>query len=136
MLAGEHDELGAAVAAWVACVASCLMIFQSRRNNKSEEQDACSGRKGSLTWACIPATAEPEVRAHTLAVEDEFMVVACDGLWDILSSQRCIEIARQHLRDHNDPQTCAQHLVRCKVSTAGLHDMRGLQGSSGTCFLD
>lgn len=39
------------------------------------------------------------------------MVVACDGLWDMLSSQRCIEIARQHLRDHNNPQTCAQFLV-------------------------
>ena len=56
--------------------------------------------------------AEPEVHSHTLITEDEFMVVACDGLWDMLSSQRCVEIARQHLRDHNDPQTCAQFLVR------------------------
>jgi protein phosphatase 2C family protein 2/3 len=47
-----------------------------------------------------------------LAVEDEFMVVACDGLWDMLSSQRCVEIARRHLRDHNDPRACAQFLVR------------------------
>ncbi len=55
--------------------------------------------------------ADPEIHQHTLIVEDEFMVVACDGLWDMLSSQRCIEIARQHLRDHNDPQSCAQLLV-------------------------
>lgn len=55
--------------------------------------------------------ADPEVHVHHLILEDEFMVVACDGLWDMLSSQRCVEIARQHLRDHNDPQTCAQFLV-------------------------
>lgn len=58
---------------------------------------------------------DPEIHSHTLITEDEFMVVACDGLWDMLSSQRCIEIARQHLRDHNDPQSCAQLLV-CPVS--------------------
>ena len=62
--------------------------------------------------APLPRCAEPEVHSHTLITEDEFMVVACDGLWDMLSSQRCVEIARQHLRDHNDPQTCAQFLVR------------------------
>ena len=56
--------------------------------------------------------AEPEVHCHLLALEDEFMVVACDGLWDMLSSQRCVEIARRHLRDHNDPAACAQFLVR------------------------
>ncbi|CAL8461814.1 g1345 [Coccomyxa elongata] len=58
-----------------------------------------------------PLTSDPEIHSHTLIMEDEFMVVACDGLWDMLSSQRCIEIARQHLRDHNDPQSCAQLLV-------------------------
>ena len=38
--------------------------------------------------------------------------LACDGLWDVLPSQRAIEFARQRLREHNDPQQCAQKLVR------------------------
>ena len=46
-----------------------------------------------------------------LTSEDEFLVLACDGLWDVMSSQRCMELARTHLRDNNDPQLCAEHLV-------------------------
>ena len=66
-------------------------------------------------WRTAACAAEPEVHCHTLAVEDEFMVVACDGLWDLLSSQRCVEIARRHLRDHNDPHACAQFLVHMRM---------------------
>lgn len=55
--------------------------------------------------------AEPEVQTYTLTSEDEFLVLACDGLWDVMSSQRCMELARTHLRDNNDPQLCAEHLV-------------------------
>ena len=55
--------------------------------------------------------AEPEVQTFTLTSEDEFLVLACDGLWDVMSSQRCMELARTHLRDNNDPQLCAEHLV-------------------------
>lgn len=57
-------------------------------------------------------SADPEVHTHALQAEDEFLVVACDGLWDVLSSQRCVELARAHLRENNSPQLCAQHLVR------------------------
>jgi len=53
------------------------------------------------------------VHTHALQAEDEFLVVACDGLWDVLSSQRCVELARAHLRENNSPELCAQHLVRC-----------------------
>jgi serine/threonine protein phosphatase PrpC len=52
------------------------------------------------------------VHTHALQAEDEFLVVACDGLWDVLSSQRCVELARAHLRENNSPELCAQHLVR------------------------
>ena len=58
------------------------------------------------------SSAEPEVQTFTLTSEDEFLVLACDGLWDVMSSQRCMELARTHLRDNNDPQLCAEHLVR------------------------
>ena len=56
--------------------------------------------------------AEPEISMFTLMAEDEFIVLACDGLWDVLPSQRAVEIARQCLQlNNNDPQICAQLLV-------------------------
>ena len=58
------------------------------------------------------SSAEPEISMFTLMAEDEFIVLACDGLWDVLPSQRAVEIARQCLRlNNNDPQICAQLLV-------------------------
>ena len=60
--------------------------------------------------------AEPEVQTYTLTSEDEFLVLACDGLWDVMSSQRCMELARTHLRDNNNPQQCAEHLVSTAMS--------------------
>lgn len=58
-----------------------------------------------------PLTAEPEVSHYTLGPNDEFMVLGCDGLWDVLSSQRAVEFARIKLKEHNDPQQCANQLV-------------------------
>lgn len=58
-----------------------------------------------------PLTAEPEITQYQLGPTDEFMVLGCDGLWDVLSSQRAIEFARIKLREHNNPQQCADELV-------------------------
>lgn len=59
-------------------------------------------------------SAVPEIQIRTLSPEDEFIVLACDGLWDVWhNSQRVIEVARQNLQqNHNDPQACAQFLVQ------------------------
>ena len=70
---------------------------------------ACTERDTHLS--ILLSIAEPEVQTYTLTSEDEFLVLACDGLWDVMSSQRCMELARTHLRDNNDPQLCAEHLV-------------------------
>lgn len=58
-----------------------------------------------------PLIANPEVMCHTLEAEDEFLLLACDGLWDVFSSQRAIEFARSRLQQHNDPQQCSQDLI-------------------------
>ena len=60
------------------------------------------------------------MREHELLEDDEFMVVACDGLWDVLTSQRCVELARQHLREHNDAAACAKYLVRARLCASSV----------------
>jgi len=34
-------------------------------------------------------TAFPDVRCETMAAQDEFFVIACDGIWDMLDNQAC-----------------------------------------------
>ncbi|KAK4770867.1 hypothetical protein SAY87_031399 [Trapa incisa] len=61
--------------------------------------------------SCSPLIAEPDFRWATLCEEDEFLIIACDGLWDVMSSQYAVSLVRQGLRRHNDPQQCARELV-------------------------
>lgn len=39
-------------------------------------------------------TAEPEVTTRRLQEGDEFLLLGCDGLWDVFPSQRAVEFAR------------------------------------------
>jgi len=59
-----------------------------------------------------PLSSVPEVTEWELTREDEFLVIACDGLWDVFSSQNAIEFARGELRIHNDPAKCSEALVQ------------------------
>ena len=47
-------------------------------------------------------TAVPEVRSLRLEPGDEFLILACDGIWDVLSNQqvcdRCLHPSSQHLK--------------------------------------
>jgi protein phosphatase 2C family protein 2/3 len=46
-----------------------------------------------------------------LGHEDEFLILGCDGLWDVMTSKMVVDIARKRLQQHNDPEQCSQDLV-------------------------
>ncbi|KAJ3691941.1 hypothetical protein LUZ60_012291 [Juncus effusus] len=58
-----------------------------------------------------PLSAEPEVVVRRLTEEDEFLIMGCDGLWDVFRSQNAVDFARRKLMEHNDPAACCRELV-------------------------
>ncbi|KAF5747247.1 putative protein phosphatase 2c [Tripterygium wilfordii] len=67
--------------------------------------------KGSKGSAC-PLSAEPELKETLLTEDDEFLIMGCDGLWDVMSSQCAVSMTRKELMLHNDPERCSRELVR------------------------
>ena len=53
-------------------------------------------------------TAQPEVSQHQLTAEDEFVVVASDGLWDKLSNEEAVRLVHDTVKQ---PTMAAQRYV-------------------------
>lgn len=69
--------------------------------------EGLKGRHGGVG----PLSAEPEVMCTKLTEEDEFLVIGCDGIWDVFRSQNAVDFARRKLQEHNDPATCCKELI-------------------------
>ncbi|BEI90186.1 uncharacterized protein CcaverHIS019_0302560 [Cutaneotrichosporon cavernicola] len=59
-------------------------------------------------------TADPEILVHQIDSEEEFLVLACDGIWDCLSSQQVVDIVRRAVANGDDlGKICEDLMVKC-----------------------
>ncbi len=50
----------------------------------------------------------PDIRTVTLEPHDEFMIIACDGIWNFMSSQDAIDFVRYRLDKKTLSQICEE----------------------------
>jgi protein phosphatase 2C family protein 2/3 len=64
-------------------------------------------------------TAFPDVEIHEINADDEFLVVACDGIWDVQSSQAVIEFVRRGIVAKQDlASICENMMDNCLASNS------------------
>ncbi|EFX03955.1 protein phosphatase [Grosmannia clavigera kw1407] len=64
-------------------------------------------------------TAFPDVTVHELADNDEFLVIACDGIWDCQSSQAVVEFVRRGIAAKQELDKICENLMdNCLASNS------------------
>lgn len=65
--------------------------------------------------------AEPDIIEHLLTDHDEFVVLACDGIWDCLSNQQVIDFIRYQLCQHKSMgPICEELMDYCLAEKANM----------------
>ncbi|KAF9646036.1 PP2C-domain-containing protein [Thelephora ganbajun] len=61
-------------------------------------------------------TANPEIIEHKITKEDEFLIIACDGIWDCLTSQQCVDVVRLLISEGKELSEIAE--IVCELCLA------------------
>lgn len=59
-------------------------------------------------------TAEPDVRSVEIDHQDRFLLLACDGVWDVMTNQQVVDFVCERLdRGRTPPDICCELLDAC-----------------------
>lgn len=65
-------------------------------------------------------TANPEINTASLCNDDDFMVLACDGIWDCMTSQELVEFVHEQLNSGCKlSAVCEKVLDKCLAPSSG-----------------
>lgn len=53
----------------------------------------------------------PDVLHVELTPQDEFVIIACDGVWDMMSNDKAVEFVRNEVADHGDISLACERLM-------------------------
>lgn len=105
-------------------VSLCIhwLEFISQLNLKSSGNLALSRALGDFEFKqnrSLPAeqqivTADPDIIEHKATPDDEFLLIACDGIWDVLKNQEAIDFVRRCIAMRKElPEICELMMDKC-----------------------
>lgn len=90
-----------------AVVGRGATIANERVNGTLQITRALGDSNLSNYISCIP-----DIFEHTLTPDDEFLIIACDGIWDVLTPVQAVEHVKSAVKQ-GAPKDVAQSLVTC-----------------------
>lgn len=73
--------------------------------------------------------AKPEVMVKQLTADHEFIVLACDGIWDVMTNEEVVEFVRNAIAEGDLPDTICENLMTrclapdCRMGGVGCDNM-------------
>src|SRR5436305_2719967 len=64
-------------------------------------------------------SAYPDVKFHKIEAETDYLVLACDGIWDCKTSQEVIDFINQEIWQHKDLSKACENLLNDCLSEVG-----------------
>lgn len=64
---------------------------------------------------------DPEIKIRDIQNDDEFVIIACDGVWDVLSNQDAVDVVKKSLKISKDYKFATKSLVN-KAYIKGSQD--------------
>lgn len=83
---------------------ACTSAWPGRPRPHSFAPPCCAPAPACRHFTGDPVTAQPDVTELALHDDDEFVIVASDGLWDVMDSQEVTKLARRDLQRGSHPQ--------------------------------
>ncbi|KAK6589529.1 PP2C-like phosphatase [Cryptosporidium xiaoi] len=65
----------------------------------------------------------PEIYIHTITREDEFLIIACDGIFESITNQEAVSLVRRSLVEFNNPNIAAEKLVNIALQRQSLDNL-------------
>ena len=65
--------------------------------------------------ALLVGYVEPELSERILEASDRFVIVASDGIWDVVTSSVAVQSVDKDLRAKKSLYQCAEHLVSLAI---------------------
>ncbi|MBW0543778.1 hypothetical protein O181_083493 [Austropuccinia psidii MF-1] len=56
-------------------------------------------------------TADPDILTHQITSEDEFLILACDGIWDVYSNQQVVDRVRRLIGERKSLERIAEQMI-------------------------
>eukprot|EP00759_Apiculatamorpha_spiralis_P008087 PhF_6_TR15063/c0_g1_i1/m.23670/K14803/PTC2_3; protein phosphatase PTC2/3 len=86
------------------------------------------GEKGTPENQAVSVV--PEIRQVQLQGDEEFVLIACDGIWDVVSSQQAVDFVRRKLSKGTSPEDCVALLLERCISNEVTEDGVGTDNMS------
>ena len=66
---------------------------------------------GDLGFTKVGVTHEPTVSDRTIEHEDEWIIMASDGIWEFITNREAVEIVRKTWDEHKSATMCTRALI-------------------------